>query len=202
MWAYLKHLVSPAILPSAPPLPSLDSFYWSSFSYTGFRTIYLASSLIVYNFFLGGSYCSVLFSLAVFLTACMLFFSWSLFFWRHILSFPCGYYISRPLFSLVAPTLFLAAPIVCLYLAVLLYFASPSHCLLSYAVHYTMHCCASRSPLLVTSCLLPSFGFGCRCYLLTSPSLFFPALSSGALYTGTLAPSGLSVLLLLPFLFT
>ena len=128
----------------------------------------------------GGSYCSVLFSLAVFPTACFLS-SLDRYFSGCTFSRSLAVVISlAPLFSLVAPSLFLAAPIVCTSLAVLLYFASPW--LLLYAVHYTMHCCASRPPLLVASCLLPSFGFGCRCYLLTSPSLFLPALSSGSLY--------------------
>ena len=104
------------------------------------------------------------------------------FFIRDIL-LPRAYYIifSRGLiFSLVAPTFFLAALLVCFSLEVLLYFASPSHWLFSYAVHYTMHCCACRSPLLVAYCLLPSFGFGCSCYLLTSPSLFTCAVYKGS----------------------
>ena len=43
-------------------------------------------------------------------------------------------------------------------------------------------CCPCRSPLLVASYLLPSFGFGCRCSLIPSPYLFTCAVFRGSLY--------------------
>ena len=67
-------------------------------------------------------------------------------------------------------------------------------------------CCACRSPLLVASCLLPSFGFGCRCSLLPSPSLFTCAVFRGSLYwrsssLGVVRASGLAFSLYVSFCF-
>ena len=96
-----------------------------------------------------------------------------------------------PLFSLVAPAFILAASIVCLSLAVLLYLASPSQCLLSYVVRYPMT--LLRFPVPSSSRLLPSPLLQVRVLLLPSYfsfSFYLPFLR-GLFIIGALAPSGL-----------
>ena len=104
--------------------------------------------------------------------------------------------------SYVAPTIFLAAPIVCLSLAVLLYFrfTFPLASLVCGSLYHALVALAGPLFLSPHTFSLPSgSGAVAPSFLLR---IFLPALSSGALYIGALAPSVLSVLLLLPFLFT
>ena len=138
-------------------------------------------------FFHAVSYWSILFSLAVFPTACFLPFLDHYSSGCGYISFPCGCFLS------LAPILFRCTYFLlgCSYCLSLLG-GSP---LPRFSFTLSSLVCGSLSaaavaltgPLFESSCLLPCFGLGCRCYLLTSPSLLYLHFLRGVFILGALA---------------